>query len=369
MSEAREQAAALATGLAEGRAEQWDHSAELPREVIRELGAKGVLCADVPEQFGGLGLSSLDNGQLIATTGEACSSLRSVMTSQGIAAWTVSRFGSAEQRAEFLPRLTSGESAGVALSEPGAGSDLAAMTTEITREGDSITVRGEKAWVTGAYYASLLVVFGRFGGGAAMAVVPADAPGVSIERVPDPLGCRAAGHSTVRLDGVRLPASHLLGGAGLPVTMLATSPLTHGRISVAWGCVGIMRACLRAAVRHSARRESFGSPLSEHQLIRRHIAELHAGERTSTLACERASEDWDAKRPQHTTAAVLAKHVAAGHAARGAASAVQVLASAGARNSHVVARAYRDAKLMEVIEGSNEISQLLLADEALTVWA
>ncbi|WP_443074923.1 acyl-CoA dehydrogenase family protein [Streptomyces sp. NBC_01435] len=369
MNEAMEQAAALATGLAEDMAEEWDRRAELPREVIRELGAKGVLCADVPEHFGGLGLSSLDSGRLIAATGEACSSLRSIMTSQGIAAWTVSRFGSAEQQADFLPRLTSGESAGVAFSEPGAGSDLSAMTTEITRDGGSIVVDGVKTWVTGAHYASLLVVFGRYGSGAAMAVVPTDAPGVSVERVPDPLGCRAAGHSTVRLSGVRLPAEHLLGGAGMPVTMLATSPLTHGRISVAWGCVGMLRACLRAVVRHSARRETFGSPLSEHQLIRRHVAELHVGERTATHACERASADWDAKRPQHTSAAVLAKHVAAGQAARGAASAVQVLASAGATSSHVVARAYRDAKLMEIIEGSNEISQLLLADEAMTVWA
>jgi methoxymalonate biosynthesis protein len=366
--EAVERGAALVSALTAGRAEEWDDRAAIP-EVINELGANGLLCADVPKPFGGLGLSSLDSGRLVAVTGEACSSLRSVMTSQGIAAWTVSRFGSAEQQAEFLPRLTSGESAGVAFSEPGAGSDLAAMTTEMVRDGDTITVTGEKTWVTGAHYASILVVFGRYGNGAGVAVVPADAPGVTVERIPSPLGCRAAGHSTVRLDGVRLPATHLLGGAGLPVTMLVTSPLTHGRISVAWGCVGILRACLREVVRHSARREAFGSPLSSHQLVQRHIAELYADERTATYACEQASRQWDAKESRYMSAAVLAKHVSAGHAARGAASAVQVLASAGAASSHVVARAYRDAKLMEIIEGSNEICQLLLADEAMTAWA
>ncbi|WKX73996.1 acyl-CoA dehydrogenase family protein [Streptomyces sp. XD-27] len=369
MHETGRQAAALVAELTEGRVEDWDRTTEIPREVIRELGAKGILCADVPETFGGLGLSSLDHGGLIAATGEACSSLRSVMTSQGIAAWTVSRFGSAAQKEAFLPRLTSGETAAVAFSEPGAGSDLSAVATEIARDGDAIVLSGEKTWVTGAHYASLLVVLGRYGDGAAMAVVPADAPGVSIERIPDPLGCRAAGHSMVRLDRVRLPATHLLGGAGMPAAMLVTSPLTHGRISVAWGCVGILRACLRAVVRHSAQRHTFGSPISRHQLVRRHIAELHAAEKTSALACEQASRDWDARDPRHAAAAVLAKHVAAGSAAHGAASAVQVLASAGAANSHVVARAYRDAKLMEVIEGSNEISQLLLADEAMTVWA
>ncbi|WP_406171518.1 acyl-CoA dehydrogenase family protein [Streptomyces sp. NBC_00996] len=368
MRESVEWAAALVTELAADRAEAWDDRAELPREVIHELGVKGVLCADVSESFGGLGLGSQDNGRLIAATGERCSSLRSVMTSQGIAAWTVARFGSAAQQSEFLPRLTSGETAGVAFSEPGAGSDLAAMTTEIVRDGDTIVVSGVKTWVTGAHYASLLVVFGRYGDGAAMAVVPTDAPGVTVERVPSPLGCRAAGHATVRLGRVRLPVGHLLGGAGMPVTMLVSSPLTHGRISVAWGCVGILRACLREVVRHSSRRVTFGSPLSRHQLVQRHIAELHADERTATFACEHASREWDTKQPRHMATAVLAKHVAAGHAARGAASAVQVLASAGAHSSHVVARAYRDAKLMEIIEGSNEISQLLLADEAMTVW-
>jgi methoxymalonate biosynthesis protein len=369
VTEATRQAAALIAELAEGQAEFWDRTGRLPREVIRELGAKGVLCADAPERFGGLGLSSLDNGGLIAAAGEVCTSLRSVMTSQGIAAWTVSRLGSAEQQADFLTRLTSGETAGVAFSEPGAGSDLAAITTRITREGDSIVIDGEKTWVTGAYYASLLVVFGRYDDGAAVAVVPVAAPGVTVERIPDPLGCRAAGHATVRLDRVRLSTAHLLGGAGMPATVLVSSPLTHGRISVAWGCVGMLRACLREVVRHSARRTAFGSPIADHQLIKRHIAEMHMAERTSTLVCERASQDWDARLPQHVTAAVLAKRVASRHAVRAATSAVQVLASAASDNSHVVARAYRDAKLMEIIEGSTEISQLLLADEAMTVWA
>ncbi|MGV9525754.1 acyl-CoA dehydrogenase family protein [Streptomyces cellulosae] len=369
MHEVVRQAASLVAELSEGRTEEWDRSTEIPREVVRELGAKGVLCADVPEAFGGLGLSNLDHGELIAATGEACSSLRSVMTSQGIAAWTVTRFGSTAQQQEFLSRLTSGETAAVAFSEPGAGSDLSAVATEITRDGDSIVLDGEKTWVTGASYASLLVVLGQYGDGAALAVVPVESPGVGVERISDPLGCRAAGHSMVRLDRVRLPATHLLGGAGMPAPMLVTSPLTHGRISVAWGSVGILRACLRAVVRHSAQRNTFGVPLAEHQLVRRHIAELHTAEKTSALACEQASRDWDARDPRHAAAAVLAKHTAAGSAARGAASAVQVLASAGAANSHVVARAYRDTKLMEVIEGSNEISQLLLADEAMTVWA
>ncbi len=190
-----------------------------------------------------------------------------------------------------------------------------------------------------------------------------------INRIGNPLGCRAAGHADVRLDKVRLPPDHLLGGAGMPMSVLATSVLTYGRISVAWGCVGILRVCLAESARYAKSRTAFGTPLAEHQLIRRHVAKLFTGERAATYACQQASRLWDEKSPDHVSEAVLAKYIAAGHAAQGARAAMQVLASAAAMDGHVVARAYRDAKLMEIIEGSNEISELMLAEKALVLWA
>ncbi len=314
-------------------------------------------------------MSSIEAGELTAHVGGLCSSLRSLMTSQGMAAWTIRRFGSSEQRAEYLPRLVSGHLAGVAFSEPEAGSDLSAMATTIEREGDQIVVTGDKVWVTGAAYADLLIVFGRHGEGAAAAVVPTATAGVTVTAVPDPLGCRAAGHANVQLDRVRLPNDHLLSGAGLPLEWLVTSALTYGRLSVAWGCVGILRSCLTATTKHARTRNQFGKPLAEHQLVGRHVAELLVAEQAATRVCEHASRCWDDGKPELVPAAVLAKHLAAGNAARGAAAAVQVMASAGAHDGHPVARAYRDAKLMEIIEGSNEISQILLAEHALAVWA
>lgn len=355
---------ALVTGTVGDAARGWDVAGEIPLDVLRGLGAEGVLCAEAHPEFGGLGLSGTDNGALTAHTGALCSSLRSVMTSQGMAAWTVQRFGDKAQRVEYLGRLTDGELAAVAFSEPRAGSDLAAMSTRIRRDGGEIVVDGTKTWITVAAYADWIVVFGRYEGGGAVALVPATAPGVTVTRVPDPLGCRAAGHATVELDGVRLPEEHLLAVTGLPVVMMTTIALTYGRLSVAWGCVGILRACVEAVARHAGQREQFGKPLLQHQLVARHLAELYAAERTATFACEQASRAWDTGSPEQVPASVLAKHVAAGNAARGAASALQVLASSAATGGHVVERAYRDAKLMEVIEGSNEICQLILAEHA-----
>jgi alkylation response protein AidB-like acyl-CoA dehydrogenase len=308
-----------------------------------------------------LGLSSQHNGELTAHVGSLCSSVRSVMTSQGMAAWSVHRLGSGEQQASYLPRLSGGDLAAVAFSEPHAGSDLSPISTQIRVDGDSVVLDGHKVWVTAAHYADLILVVGQYRDGAAAVVVPATAPGVRVERIPDPLGCRAAGHADVHLDSVRLPADSVLGGAGQSLSLLVTLVLAYGRISVAWGCVGILRGCLAVAAKHARSREQFGKPLVDHQLVSRHLAELFVSEQVSTRVCEHASRCWDSGASGMVMATVLAKHVSAGNAAHGAASAVQMLASAGARDGHVVARAYRDAKLMEIIEGSNELCQLMLA--------
>jgi len=345
----------------------WDVAGEIPVELLHKLGAKGILCAEVRSAYGGLGASSRENGELTAYVGSLCGSVRSVMTSQGIAAWTIQRLGDRQQRQRYLADLTSGQLAAVAFSEPEAGSDLSAMRTQIRRGGDSVVLDGEKMWVTGALYADLLLVLGQQDDGAAFVVVPVNAPGVHLERVVNPLGCRAAGHAHVRLDHVRLPASSVLGGGGQSLPLLFTTALSYGRMSVAWGCVGIVRACLIAATSHARHREQSGKPLAQHQLVAAHMATLLIAEHVSTLACEYASQCWESGSPDMIVASVLAKHISAGHAARSAATAVQVLASAGARDDHVVARAYRDAKLMEIIEGSNEICQLILAQHALTV--
>jgi methoxymalonate biosynthesis protein len=211
------------------------------------------------------------------------------------------------------------------------------------------------------------LILGRCGDSGAFVMVPADAPGVQIDRVPDPMGCRAAGHSNIRLDRVRLPLDSVLGGGGQSLPLLFTTALSYGRMSIGWGCTGIVRACLTTASGHARNRKQSGRALAEHQLISRHLAELLIAEQVSTRVCEHASQCWDSASPDMVVAAVLAKHVSAGHAARSAATAVQVLASAGAQDGHVVARAYRDAKMMELIEGSNEICQLVLAQHALTI--
>ncbi|MFD9396567.1 acyl-CoA dehydrogenase family protein [Streptomyces sp. NPDC060000] len=351
------------------QAGEWDRAGVLPDDVLRKCSASGVLCAEVPREFGGHALSSAANGEFTAHVGSLCSSLRSVMTSQGMAAWSVQRLGTASQRQAVLPRLTGGELAAVAFSEPGAGSDLNAISTTIRAEGGDVVIDGRKKWITVGRYADLLIVFGRYGEGAAAVVVPSDAPGVRIEPVADPLGCRAAGHADIEFSSVRVPADQVLGGPGQSLPMLVTAALTYGRISVAWGCVGILRACLQSAARHTTSRRQFGRKLAEHQLVARHLADLVVAEQVAAQACAAASRARDEGAPEMFVKSVAAKHISATHAARAAATTVQLMASAGAQDGAVAARAYRDAKLMEIIEGTNEICQLILADHAVAEWA
>ncbi|WP_141576713.1 acyl-CoA dehydrogenase family protein [Actinomadura sp. WMMA1423] len=344
--------------------EEWDRAGSIPRNLLRDLGSRGMLCPQVDARYGGIGAGSLDTGEATARIGSLCSSLRSVMTSQGMAAWTIGRLADSGQRQALLSDLVQGRLAAIGFSEAGAGSDLSAMTTTIRREDGELVVDGAKVWVTAACYADFLVIVGHHEDGAGAVVVPTTAPGVRVRRVGDPLGCRAAGHADVTLDSVRLPLDALLGGTSYSLPMLVTTALAYGRMSVAWGCVGILRACLRATTRHAAKRRQFGRPLAEHQLVARHLAELFVAEQAATRICEHASRCWDAGSADLVVATILAKHTGASQAVKGAASAVQVLASAGAHDGHVVARAYRDAKLMEIIEGSSEICQLILAEHA-----
>lgn len=359
------EAGAAVADLVADRAGDWDRAGQLPVGLLRKLGEAGYLCTQVPAEHGGLGWSSRENGEFTASVGALCSSLRSVMTSQGMAAWAVERLGNRAQRAAFLPRLATGTLAAVGFSEPQAGSDLSAIELQVRAAGEEVVLSGRKMWVTAAAYADLLVVFGRSDGGGAAVVVPADAPGVSVEPLADVLGCRAAGHCQIRFDQVRVPADHVLGGIAPSLSLLVTAALSYGRMSVAWGCVGILRACLGAAVTHARTRRQFGRPIAEHQLVAGQLAGLYVAEQAASRVCEWASQRWDAGEADVVDAVVLAKHLSATNAAQAASTAVQILASAGTRDGHVVARAYRDAKTMQIIEGTSELCQLLLAEQAM----
>ncbi|MEV6419522.1 acyl-CoA dehydrogenase family protein [Streptomyces sp. NPDC051662] len=360
-------AAELAAG-ARGPAADWDRTGGLPDSVREELAATGLLGADLPVRYGGAGLGPAALGEAAAHLGGACSALRGLLTVQGMVAAALARWGTREQRADWLPRLASGElTAGFAATEQGAGSALGAVETRIDDPGDGadIEVTGRKKWITFGAVADVFLVLGKSRGRPATVLVEADRTGVSREPVTGQLGMRAARIAHVTFDAVRVPGDHLVAQPGLGLSHVAATALDHGRFTVAWGCVGMAEACVADAAAHAATRSQGGVPLAGHQLVRSLLARCAVDTAGARELARRAAEFRAAGPGRGVTETIVAKYAAAAAAASVSRDTVQILGSAGCEPDSRPGRHFRDAKVMEIIEGAQHVSELHIADRLL----
>lgn len=350
----------------EPHAGSWDREQRIPPAALRAFADTGWLGAIAPREAGGMGLSAREFGRANAILGAACSSLRSLLTVHSMVIHAVARFGSAAQRARWLPRLASGATlGGFALSEPEVGSDAAAVQTAAVPHGDGYTLTGDKRWITFGEVADLLLVFARTDPGATAFLVETSLPGVHRQPIRDILGVRASMLAAVRLEGCRVPAEARLGKPGLGVSFIAHSALDWGRLSVAFGAVGIARRCLAVSGAYADQRRQFGQRLGDHQLIRRMLTDMLVETRAARLLCEHAADLKDRGDPRSLAEVSAAKYYASRAASRAATDAVQILGANGCSPDYPAERLLRDARIMEIIEGSNEMHQLSLADHAL----
>jgi alkylation response protein AidB-like acyl-CoA dehydrogenase len=350
-------------------ARAWDEAEELPRALIGTLAEAGFLAAALPEELGGGGLDSVSYCLLCEELGKADSSVRGIVSvSNGLYGKTIGKWGTAEQGERHLPALASGEELGCyALTEPGCGSDAAALVTRAERDGDEWVLSGSKVFITLGSWASTAIVFARTGGpgpkGISAFLVPTDAPGFSASPIKRKLGLRAQDTAELALEGVRVPGSALLGaeGEGFKVAM---SALDNGRISLAAGCVGIAQGCLDASVAYATEREAFQRPVARFQLVQQLLAEMHVETEAARLLTWRAAALADAGKP-YTTEAAAAKWYASEAAVRAANAAVQVLGGYGYVDEYPVAKYLRDARVTTLYEGTSQI-QTLIVGRALT---
>ena len=344
-----------------GAAGRWDQDGRLPIDVIRELAANGWLGAAVPGAFGGSGLDPLALGELCAGLGAVCSSVRSLITVQSMVADAIAHRGTAQQRDTWLPPLAGGTAlAALAATEEDAGSDLAAVRTRIEPCPGGLRITGRKLWVTFGGLATVFLVLGRSDAGPTAVLVPRDTPGVTVHPIRGQLGLRAAMLADLDLDAVVVPAENQLSRAGAGLTHVVAAALDHGRFSVAWGCVGMAQACLDLSARHAVTRPSADGTLAGRQLVRRLVSNMVAGVTAARLVCEHAAYQRRAFSRPDTT--MLAKYLAATTAARITRDAVQVLGAAGCAPGNAAERFFRDAKIMQIIEGSDEICQTHICD-------
>jgi methoxymalonate biosynthesis protein len=356
-----------AAGFADSvRAEaaMWDAAGQIPADVRRTMAGAGLLGADLPAEYGGLGVTPAELGELSAQVGGVCSALRGLVTVTGMVGAALHRWGTREQRADWLPALVSGEHvAGFAATEAEAGSDLAAVGTLISPDGEGFTVTGRKLWVTCGEIASVFLVLGMLDGRPATVLVEADRAGVLREPVRGQLGMRAAQIAHVQFDRVSVPRSNLVAPAGFGLSHVVATALDHGRFTVAWGCLGMAETCLRLAVRHAAGRTQRGVALADHQPVRSLLARASVDVRAAREICLRAARLRDERSLQAVLETMVAKYLAARTAASVSHTAVQVCGASGCAPDSTAGRFFRDAKVMEIIEGTELVAESYIAGQ------
>jgi glutaryl-CoA dehydrogenase (non-decarboxylating) len=343
-------------------ADQWDRAEALPAEIIRKLATHRWLGTIVPAEHGGPGLDMVTYGLLTEEIGRACSSVRSLLTVHDMVCQGILRWGSRAQRETWLPKLVSGEVLGAfALSEPQAGSDAKGVQTTAEEDGGGYVISGRKKWITFAQIADLFLVFLYCEGQPTAFLVERTTPGLRIEPIRGILGTRASMLAEMVFDDCRVPAENMVGRIGFGVSHVMAAALEQGRYSVACGSVGIAQACLDACLNYAREREQFGKPLFDHQLVRAMLSEMIVQVRAARLMCLRAGYLRQMNDPGSLMETMAAKYLASTVAARTASDAVQIHGANGCTEGFPVSRYFRDAKIMEIIEGSTQIQQMTIA--------
>ncbi len=339
-------------------ADRWDREGAISRKVIDALRAKDYLGSNIVGKFGGVGRDMITYGLLTEEIARGCSSVRSLLTVHDMVSHAIQRWGSAEQRQQYLPALARGKLlAALALSEPNAGSDAGSVETTAADSNYGWVLNGHKKWTTFGQIAGLFLVLAQFEKQPTAFLVERETPGLTVKPLSGVWGTRASQLAEITFEDCTIPHGNLVGRIGFGLSHVIAAALEHGRYSVAWGAVGIGQACLDACRAYTAERRQFGVPLSEHQLIRRLLADMIVNVRAARLLCLRAGWLRDQRDPVAFMEIMAAKYFASTMAVRAANDAVQIHGANGMTDDYPVGRYLRDAKVTEIIEGSTQIQQ------------
>jgi butyryl-CoA dehydrogenase len=377
------------------RARENDRSERFDTELVERIAGMGFLGAIVPEEYGGRGLDYRSYGLIVEEVGRGCSAMRTVVSVvTSLVCSSIARWGTEEQKHEWLPRLCSGEALGCfGLTEPNTGSDAANLSTRATKVDGGWRISGQKQWISLGNYAKVALVFAqtdpehsyrrrdaagssqdagqeaprRKHEGLACFLVPTDSDGFGSSEIHHKLGLRGSDTAELSLDGVEVPDSAVLGevGDGFKVAM---SALDSGRFSVASGCVGICQGCVDASVAYSKEREQFGRQIASFQLVQELIADMVVETDAARALVWRAAWLKDTGQP-NTTETSIAKYYATESSVRCANRAIQVHGGSGYVDDYPVERYLRDARVTTLYEGTSQIQKLIIGRAATGVNA
>jgi len=352
------------------RAAEFDQRGEVPLEVVQELAALGFMGSYVPDEWGGAGLDMVSYVLALEEINRACASTGVILSSHvSLVCDPLLRFGSDEQKGRLLTPLAKGDALGCfALSEPATGSDAAAMRTSARRNGDSWVLNGTKNFITNGSRADVALVFAqtdpeRKHRGIAAFLVERGTPGFSVGKLEHKLGIRGSDTAQLMFQDCVVPQANLLGAADEGFKIALTT-LDGGRISIAAQAVGIARACLEDSVAYAKEREAFGQKIGDFQAIQWMLADMATGVDAARLLTWRAAALKD-RGERYGPEAAMAKLFASDVAMKSARDCIQIFGGYGYLTDFPAERHYRDAKITEIYEGTNEIMKLVIAEDML----
>ncbi|MET2900171.1 acyl-CoA dehydrogenase family protein [Vibrio rotiferianus] len=346
-------------------AAEWDEKQIFPKDILREAGELGFLSLYTPEEQGGLGLSRLDASIIFEQLSMGCTSSTAFMTIHNMVTWMVASFATDEVKDTFCPKLITGEFLGsYCLTEPNAGSDAASLTTSATKQGDNYILNGGKTFISGAGDTDVLVVMARTGDagakGVSAFVVPADADGISYGRKEPKMGWNSQPTRAVTFDSVSIPASHLLGEEGQGF-VFAMKGLDGGRINIATCSVGTAQQALNQAAQYMQERKQFGKSLAQFQALQFKLADMATELVAARQLVRYAASKLDRGDPDATTYCAMAKRFATDVGFQVCDQALQLYGGYGYIKEYPMERYFRDVRVHQILEGTNEIMRLIIA--------
>jgi alkylation response protein AidB-like acyl-CoA dehydrogenase len=358
-------ARAFAEGELAPHAAQWDSESHFSRDAIAKAGDMGFCGLYTPQRWGGLGLSRLDAAIVFEELAAGCTSTTAYLTIHNMATWMVARWGGESLCSQWVPRLASGASlASYCLTEAQAGSDAAALRTRAVRAGDDYVIDGAKAFISGAGSTNLLVVMARTGepgaGGISAFAVPADTPGVSFGKRESKMGWNSQPTRAINFDAVRVPANYLLGAEGQGFA-IAMKGLDGGRINIATCSIGTAQAALNRAQSYLKERSQFGRHLAQFQALQFKLADMLTELVAARQMVRLAAWKLDTESPEASAYCAMAKRFATDTGFNVANDALQLHGGYGYMKEFPLERHVRDARVHQILEGTNEIMRLIIA--------
>ncbi|ENM8380513.1 acyl-CoA dehydrogenase family protein [Vibrio alginolyticus] len=351
-------------------AAEWDENHHFPKDVLRQAGELGFLSIYTPPEHGGLGLSRLDAAIIFEQLAMGCTATTAFMTIHNMATWMITSFAKAEVAQQFSADLISGEKlASYCLTEPNAGSDAASLTTSAVRDGDEFVLNGAKVFISGAGDTDVLVVMARScgegAGGVSAFVVPADCEGISYGKKEAKMGWNCQPTRMITFENVRIPADYLLGeeGEGFKFAMLG---LDGGRINIATCSVGTAQQALNEAKQYMTERKQFGRSLAQFQALQFKLADMATELVAARQMVRLAAAKLDAQHAEKSAYCAMAKRFATDVGFKVCDQALQIHGGYGYIKEYPVERHFRDVRVHQILEGTNEIMRLIVARHLLT---